>query len=91
MRIPIRDQIANRGQTVGSRLLGNHFAVCANALPKRDEVRGRKKPGAISSHATNRIDHSANGAFAVCSCDVDNFPRKGDLQIAHGGLEAAAP
>ena len=60
MRIPIRDQVTNRGQSVGSRLLGNHFAIEANPLPERDEVRGCKKPDAISSRATNRIDHCAN-------------------------------
>src|SRR5437867_991500 len=91
MRIPIGDQVTNRGQSVGSRLLGNHFAIEANPLPERDEVRGCKKPDAISSHATDRIDHCANGAFAVCAGDVDDLPRKGNLQIAHGGLEAAAP
>ena len=74
MRIPIRDQIANRGQTVGNRVLGNHFAVHANAFAKRDEVRGGEETGAISLRATDRIDHGADRAFAVCAGDVNDFP-----------------
>src|SRR5436190_22513208 len=91
MRIPIRDQITNRGQTISNGTLGNHFAVHTNPLAECDEVRGCEKAGPISLRATDRIDHGANGAFAVCAGDVDDLPRKGDLQIAHGGLEAAAP
>ncbi len=91
MRIPIGDEIANRVQTISNGVLGNHFAVHANAFAERDEVRRREKAGAMSLRAADRIDHGANGAFAVCAGYVDDFPRKGDLQIAHGGLEAAAP
>jgi len=38
--IPIGDQIANNGQTVGNCILGNHFAVGANPFAERDVVRG---------------------------------------------------
>src|SRR6266487_631523 len=91
MRIPIRDQIANRSQTISNGAFGNHFAVHTNPLAECDEVRGCEEASAISLRATDRIDHGANGAFAVCAGDVDHLPTKGDLQIAHGGLEAAAP
>jgi hypothetical protein len=43
-----------------------------NSLSKRDEVRGSKKTGAVSVRAADRIDHRANGAFAIRPGDVDN-------------------
>jgi hypothetical protein len=72
MRIPTGDQIANRDQTVGNRVLGNHFAIHTNPFAERDEVRGREEAGAMSLRATDRIDHGANGAFAVCSGHVND-------------------
>jgi len=72
MRIPTGDQIANRGQTVGNRVLGNHFAIYANPLSKSYQVRGCEEAGAMSLRATDRIDHGANGAFAVCSGHVND-------------------
>src|SRR5436309_5825379 len=76
MRIPIGDQIANRGQSIGNCVLRNHFAVNANPFTERDEVRGCEEAGAISLRATDRIDHGANGAFTVCAGDV-NYARRG--------------
>ena len=72
MRIPIGDQIANRSQAVGNRVRGNHFAIYANPLSERDQVRGCEEAGAMSLRATDRIDHGANGAFAVCSGHVND-------------------
>src|SRR5438445_13623991 len=72
MRLPTGDQIANRGQTVGNRVFGNHFATYANPLSKSYQVRGDEQASAISLRATDRIDHGANGAFAICSCDVND-------------------
>src|SRR5438874_7254127 len=77
MRIPTGGQIANRAQAVGNRVLGNHFAVYSNPLSKRDEVRGSEEAGAISPRATDRIDHGANGAFAVGAGDVDDSKCRG--------------
>src|SRR5437762_2627191 len=77
MRIPIGDQVANRGQAVGNRFLGNHFAIYTDPFAKRDEVRGGEEAGAIAPRATDRIDHGANGAFAVCACDVDDSKCRG--------------
>ena len=91
MRIPIRDQIANRRQAVGNRILGNHFAVHTNALAKRDKVRGSEETGAISLRATDRIDHGANGAFAVCAGDMDDFAKKLRLQGAASDAKALLP
>jgi len=91
MWIPIDSQIANRTQAVGNCVLGNHFAVDANALAKRDEVRGceRDRSDIVARDRSNRS--CTYGAFAICAGDVDHFAKKGDLQIAHGGLAAAAP
>src|SRR5438128_1921192 len=72
MRLPTGDQIANRGQAVSNDVLGNHFASYTNALPERHEVRGDEQASAISLRATDRIDHGANGAFAVCSGHVND-------------------
>src|SRR5205814_1083406 len=44
---------------------------------ERDEVRGGEEAGAIAPRATDRIDHGANGAFAVCACDVDDSKYRG--------------
>src|SRR6476646_3822891 len=77
MRVPIGDQSTNRGQTICNRVLGNHFAVDANPFAKRDEVRGGEEAGAISLRATNRIDHRANGSFAVRAGDMDDFGCRG--------------
>ncbi len=35
-------------------------------------MRGRKKPSPIFLRATDRIDHRADGAFAICARDVDD-------------------
>src|SRR5437016_11903030 len=72
MRIPISDQMANGGQAVGNRVFGNHFAIHANPFAERDEVRGREEAGAMSLRVTDRIDHGANGALAVCSGHVND-------------------
>src|SRR5437773_7644306 len=54
MRLPVRDQIANRGQTISNGALGTHFAVHTNPFAECDEVRGCEKAGAISLRATDR-------------------------------------
>jgi len=79
MRIPIGDQIANRGQSIGNCVLGNHFAINTNPFAESDEVRGCEEAGPISLRATDRIDHGANGAFTVCAGDVDHA-RCGDAR-----------
>ena len=72
MRIPIADEIANCRQAIGNRVLGNHFAIHTNAFSKSDEVRGREQAAAISLYAQDRIDHRANGAFAIGTGDVND-------------------
>jgi hypothetical protein len=91
MRVPIRYEIAYHCQAVGNCGLGNRLTIYSNPFAKRDEVRGYEQAGAITLRATDGIDHGADGALAICASDVDDLARKGDLQIAHGGLEAAAP
>ena len=57
---------------VGDRVFGNHFAIDANAFAKGDEVRGGEEAGAITLRAADRIDHRADGTFAVRAGDVDD-------------------
>src|SRR4030095_6082027 len=86
--IPTANQIANGREAIGSRLFGNHFAVYANALTERDKVRGCEQAGRISLCATDRIDHGANGAFAVCAGDVNDFAvAKIDAQLSDESLD----
>src|SRR4030095_15920425 len=60
---------------IGDRVFRNHIAVHTNAFAKRNEVRGRKQTGAISLCTADRIDHGANGAFAVCARDVNDLAK----------------
>ena len=90
MRVPIGDEIANRRQATGDRILGNHFAIRTNTFAKGDKVRGCEQTGAISLCAQDRIDHGTNRAFAIRPGDVDNFPKSGAFQ-AVGDLEIALP
>jgi len=41
--------------------------------------------------ATDRIDHGANGAFAIRAGNVNRFASKCHHLMAHGSVEAAAP
>ena len=80
MRLPGCDQIANLGQRRRYIVLRNHLATHANALTESDEVRGGKKTGAIFLRAADRIDHRANGAFAVGAGDM-NDARAGQIDM----------
>src|SRR6266571_3943220 len=72
MRVPVGDKMTNCGQAVSDCVLGNHFAIYANAFTKRDEMRGGKEAGAIALRATDRIDRRTDRAFAICACDVND-------------------
>jgi hypothetical protein len=50
----------------------DHLAVDANALAIRDQVRGGEEARAVTLRAADRVDHRADGAFAVRASDVDD-------------------
>jgi hypothetical protein len=72
VRIPISDEIANCGQAIRDCVFGNHFAVYANAFAKGHEVRRREQTGAITLCPQDRIDHCANGTFAIGPSHMDD-------------------
>ena len=80
MRLPTGDEIPNRRQAASDRAFRNHFAVDANTFAKGDEVRGDKQAAAMTLGARDRIDHGANGAFAVCAGDM-NDARPGKIDM----------
>jgi len=92
MWLPISDQVPNIRQTGGDLTFRNHFAVYADSFAKCDEVRGGKKSGSIVSCATDRIDHRADGPFAVCAGDVDDArTRKIDMQFGDQSADIFQP
>src|SRR5438445_6384484 len=72
MRIPIGDQIANTREAGADRSFRHHFAIHAHSFPKGNGVSGGEESGAITLRAADRIDHRADGAFAVCARDMDH-------------------
>src|SRR5207248_5929308 len=82
----------NRTESAGDFVWRDHFAVYADAFAISDEMRRGKKTGPITGGAANRIDHRANGAFAVGAGDVNNaliFP--GNVQLAEQALDILKP
>src|SRR5215813_10137536 len=90
VRIPVCDEIANSCQATGDRLIRDHLAVHTNAFPERDEVRGGEQAGAISSSATDRVNHGADGAFAICASDVNDLTRNYNPRGAFARLQFAS-
>src|SRR5262249_37696853 len=76
-------------QAVGNCAFRNHLSIYANPFTKRDEVRGDEQAGAIALRATDRINHGANGALAVCAGDVHDFEWKGDRRCQRRAFAAA--
>src|SRR5436309_11536708 len=92
MWLPISDELSNIRQTGGDFAFRNHFVVHADSFAERHKVRGDKKSGPIVSCATDRIDHRADGPFAVGAGDV-NDARVGkiDMQIGDQSLDIFQP
>jgi hypothetical protein len=81
MRLPICDELANVRQASRDFIFRNHFAAYADALAERDQVRGGEESGPIVLGTADRIDHRADGAFAVSARDVN------DARIAKIGMQ----
>src|ERR1700730_3773966 len=82
VRFPIAYEFANFLQAGRNLILRNHFAIHLNSFAESDEVRGGKQAGGIFCRTTDRIDHCADGAFAVCARDVYDPRFTGiDLQL----------
>jgi hypothetical protein len=81
MRLPIGDELANIRQASRDFNFRNHFAVYADALAERDQVRGGEESGPIVLGTADRIDHRADGAFAIGTGDVN------DARIAKIGVQ----
>src|SRR5437867_448912 len=76
MRIPIANAFTDFGETARDFVWGNHLAIYADAFAKTDEVRGGEQGRPVTGSTRNRIDESADGAFAVCPGDVNDATRR---------------
>src|SRR5262249_18833809 len=72
MWLPIANEISNPRQAFSDFLFRDHFTIHADPFAKSDEVRGYEEAGPMFSRPANRIDHRANGAFAVRASDVND-------------------
>src|SRR4051812_41310529 len=75
VRIPRLGDLADSRYASGDFIVADHLAVHLDAFAVGDEVRGGEEAAAVTSCAQDRVDHRADGAFAVRARDVDDALR----------------
>jgi hypothetical protein len=73
MRFPIRNMLANFSENASDVGLWNHFPTDAYSLAEGDEMRRSEEPSGHAGISQDALGKGANRAFAVGSCDMNDF------------------